>query len=120
MDGRFCIFFGLFVEIRDVWNSCQYTFFKKWVNVHNILDSQSSTLYHLNAMADSSIFVQSVENPWNNVDVYINSALAKAIEENRHNSLFCQSVFYFVDGNAWHLGKMVDLDIMVAMKFFWH
>ena len=24
----------------------------------------------------------------------------------------------FVDGNAWHLGKMVDLDIMVTKKFF--
>ena len=48
----------------------------------------------------------------------INSALAKAIEENRHNSLFCQSVFYFVDGNAWHLGKMVDHDIMVTRKLF--
>ena len=48
----------------------------------------------------------------------IHSALAKAIEENRHNSLLCQSVFYFVDGNAWHLGKMVDRDIMVTRNFF--
>ena len=54
-----------------------------------------------------------MENPQHNVDVCINFALAKAIEENRHNSLFCQSVFYFVD-----LGKMVDLDIMVTRKFF--
>ena len=69
-------------------------------------------------MTDSSTFIQSVENPQHNVDVCINSALAKAIEENRYNSLFCQSVFYFVDGNAWHLGKMVDLDIMVTRKFF--
>ena len=23
-----------------------------------------------------------------------------------------------MDGNAWHLGKMVDLDIMVTRKFF--
>ena len=59
-----------------------------------------------------------MENPQHNVDVCINSALTKAIEENRHNSLFCQSVSYFVDGNAWHLGKMVDLDIMVTRKFF--
>ena len=29
-----------------------------------------------------------------------------------------QSVFYFVDSNAWHLGKMVDHDIMVTRKFF--
>ena len=71
-------------------------------------------------MADSSAFVQSVENPQHNVNVCINFALAKVIEENRHNSLFCGSVFYFVDGNAWHLGKMVDFDIMVTRKFFWH
>ena len=71
-------------------------------------------------MADLSTFVQSVENPQHNVDVCINFALAKAIEENRQNSLFCQSVFYFVNGNAWHLGEMVDLDIMVTRKFFWH
>ena len=51
-------------------------------------------------MADSSPFVQSVKKPQHNVDACINSALAKAIEENRHNSLFCQSVFYFVDGNT--------------------
>ena len=69
-------------------------------------------------MANSSAFVQSVKNPQHNVDVCNNSALAKAIKENRHNSLFCQSVFYFMDGNAWHLGKMVDLDIMVTRKFF--
>ena len=36
-------------------------------------------------MADSCTFVQSVENPWHNVYVCINFALAKAIEENRHN-----------------------------------
>ena len=90
-------------------------------NVHNIVDSHSSTLYHLNAMADSSTFVQSVENPQHNVNVCSNSALAQAIEENRHNLLFCQSVFYSVDSNACHLGKMVDLDIIVTMKFFlWH
>ena len=72
-------------------------------------------------MAGSSTLVQSVENPQHNVDVCINSALAEAIEENGHNSLFCQSVFYFVDSNAWHLGKMVDLDIMVTKNFFlWH
>ena len=69
-------------------------------------------------MADSNTFAQSVENPQLNVDVCINSALAKAIEENRHNSLFCQSVFYFVDCNPWHLGRMVDRDIMVTRKFF--
>ena len=69
-------------------------------------------------MADSSTFVQSMENPQHNIDVCINSALAKVIEENIHNSLFCQSVFYFVDGNAWHLGKMVDLDIIITRRFF--
>ena len=92
----------------------------KMGQLHNIVDSHSSTLYHLNAMADSSTFVQSVENPQHNVYVCINSALAKAIEENRHNSLFCQNVFNFMDSNAWHLEKMVDLDIMVTRKLFWH
>ena len=51
-------------------------------------------------MADSSAFVQSVENPQHNVDICINSALAKVIEENTHYLLFYQTVFYFVDGNA--------------------
>ena len=27
------------------------------------------------------------------------------------------SVFYFVDGNDWHLGEIVDLDRMVTRKF---
>ena len=110
MDGRFYIFFSLFVEDRN----------KYGILVNNIVDSHSSTLYHLDAMANSSISIQSVANPQDNVDVCNNSALAKAIEENRRNSLFCQNVFYFVDGNAWHLGKMVDLDIMVSRKLFWH
>ena len=67
--------------------------FLKMGQVQNIVDSHSSTLCYLNAMADSSTFVQSVENPWHNVDVCINSALAKAIEENRHNS-FCQCILF--------------------------
>ena len=72
-------------------------------------------------MANSSTFVQSVENQQPNVDVCINSALANSIEENRHNSLFCQNVFYFVDNNTWHLGKkMVDLDIVGNQEVFCH
>ena len=106
----FLFFLNLFVEDRNEYG----------ILVNNIVDSHSSTLYHLNAMADLSTFVQSVKNPQHNVGVCINSALAKAIEENGHNSLFCRSVFYFVNGNAWHLGKMVDLDIMIIRNFFWH
>ena len=107
----------MFVEDRNKYGILVNTPFSKWV-MYITVDDHSSTLYHLNAMADSNTFVQSVENPQDNVDVCINSALAKVIEENRHNLLFCQSIFYFVDGNAWHLGKMVDLDIMVTRNFF--
>ena len=89
MDGRFCIFFSLFVKDRSKYEILVNTPFKKCVNVHKIIDSHSSNLYQLNAMADSSTFVQSVENPQHNVDICINSALAKTIEEDRHNSLFC-------------------------------
>ena len=32
-------------------------------------------------------------------------------------SIVLPSVFYFVDINAWHLGKVVDLDIMVNRIF---
>ena len=46
-----------------------------------IVDSHFSNLYHLNAMADSSTFIQSVDNPQHNVDICINFALAKTIEE---------------------------------------
>ena len=60
-------------------------------------------------MADSSTFVQSVENPQHNVDLCIYSALAKSIEESRHNFFVLPSVFHFVDSNTWHLGEMVDL-----------
>ena len=96
MDGRFCIFFSLFIKDRNKYEILVNTPFKKWVNVHNIVDSHPSTLYHLNAMADSSSFNQSVENPQHNVDVCINSALAKTIEENRYNYVVLPSVFYFV------------------------
>ena len=44
---RFCIFLSLFVEDRN----------KYGILVNNIVDSHFSTLYHLNAMADSSTFV---------------------------------------------------------------
>ena len=54
-----------------------------------------------------------MENPQHNVGLCFNSALAKSIEENRH----IPSVFYFVDGNAWHLREMVHLDIMVTKRF---
>ena len=63
MDGRFCIFFSLFVEDRN-----KYGIFVKIKKTNNLL--------------------------------------------------FYQSVFYFVDGKSWHLGKMVDLDIMVTRNFF--
>ena len=63
--------------------------FKRWVNVYKIVDSHPSNPYHLNAIADSGIFVQSVQNLQHNGDVCINSALAKTIKENRHNLLFC-------------------------------
>ena len=53
-----------------------------------------------------------MENPQHNVDPCINSALIKIIEEDRHSSLFCQSVFNFVDGNTWYLRG----DIMVTKK----
>ena len=108
MDGRFCIFFSLFVEDRN----------KYGILVNNIVDVIPLLCTTLMQWQIQVLFVQSVENPQHNVDVCINSALAKAIEENRRNSLFCQNVFYFVDGNTWHLGKMVDLDIMVTRKFF--
>ena len=55
--------------------------FLKNGSIYITVDSHFSTLYHLNALADSSTFVQSVGNPQHNVDVFINSALAKAIEE---------------------------------------
>ena len=35
-----------------------------------------------------STFIQSVKNPQHNIDVYINSALARTIEKNRHNLLY--------------------------------
>ena len=60
-----------------------------------------------------------MENPQHNVDVCINSALAKAIEKMRQ-FIVLPSVFYFVDSNAWHLRKTVDLNIMVTRNFFWH
>ena len=89
MDGRFSIFLSLFVKGRSKYGILVNTPFKKWVNIHKIVNNHSSNLHHLNAMVDSSTFVQSVEkNPQQNVDVCINSALAKNIEENRHNSLF--------------------------------
>ena len=81
MDGRFCIFFSLFVADRN----------KYGILVNNIVDSYCSTLCHLNAMA--STFVQSVENPQCNVDVCINSALAKAIEE---DAIHCSARMYFI------------------------
>ena len=83
MDDSFCIFFGLFVKYRSKYGILVNSPLKKIVNVPKIIDSHSSNLYHLNAMVDSRTFVQSVENSQHNVDVRINSALAKTIEENR-------------------------------------
>ena len=45
-------------------------------------------------MAYSSTFVQSVENPQHNVDVCINSALAKAIEE--IDTIYFSARVYFI------------------------
>ena len=89
LDCRFCIFFSLFAKDRNKYRILVNMPFKKWVNVHKIVDSHSSNLYHLYAMADLSTFVQFVENPQHYVDVYINSALGKTFVENRHNLFSC-------------------------------
>ena len=68
MDGRFCVFFSLFVKDRNKYGILVNTPVKESVNLHKIVDSHSSNLFHLVAMADSSNFVQSVENPQHNVD----------------------------------------------------
>ena len=52
------------------------------------------------------------KNPQHNVDVCIDSALAKAIEENRYNSLFCR-VILFCGQQCLALRE----DIMVTKKF---
>ena len=78
-------------------------------SVHKTVDSHSSNLYHLNAIADSSTFVQSVENPEHNVEVCINSALAKAIEEKRHNPFFCRVYFILWTGLALREGGELDI-----------
>ena len=80
-----CIFCSLFAKDWSKYGILVNTPFNKWVRVHKIVEGHSSVLYHLNAMADSSTFVQSVESPQHNVDVCTNSALAKTIEESRHN-----------------------------------
>ena len=116
MDGRYRIFCSLFVKDKSKYGILVNILFKKWVNVHKIVDSHPSNLYHLNAMADSSTFVQSVDYPQHNVDICINSALVKTIEENRQIRCSAECIL-FVDGNDWHLGEMVDLDIMVTRKF---
>ena len=59
-------------------------------------------------MADSSTFVQSVENQQHNVDLCIYSALAKSIEENRQNSLFCQVYFILWTAFFWALMKVFN------------
>ena len=76
-----CIFCNFFLKDRSKYGILVNTPFKKWVNVHKIVNSHHSNLYRLNGMANSSTFVQSVENPQHNVDVCINSALAKTIEK---------------------------------------
>ena len=82
MDGSFCIFLNLFVKDRGKYGIQINTPFKKWVNVvHNIVYNHSSNLYHLNTMADSCTFVQSVENPQHNVVVCNNFALAKIMRK---------------------------------------
>ena len=86
-------FLFFFVKDRSKYVILVNTPFKKWVNVHKVVKRHPSNLNHLNEMADSSVFFQSVETPQHNVDVCINSALVKTIEENRHNLLFCPVYF---------------------------
>ena len=58
------------------------------------VDIRSSILYHHNAMVDPSILVQSVENPCHNVDVCINSALAKLLR--KINTIHCSARVYII------------------------
>ena len=50
-----------------------------------------------------------MENPEHNVEVCINSALAKAIEEKRHNPFFCRVYFILWTGLALREGGELDI-----------
>ena len=67
-------------------------------------------------MAYSSAFFQSVENPQNDVNVCINSAPDKTIEENRYIHFSAQCILFCGQQHLAFRG-MVDLDIMVIRKF---
>ena len=84
LDGGFCIFCSLFIKDRSKYGVLVNTPFKKLVKVNKVVGGHSSNQYHHNAMADTSAFLQSVENPEKNVDVRINSILERTIKENRH------------------------------------
>ena len=58
-----------------------------------------------------------MENPQHNVDIYMLILHWLKLLRKTDKFVVLLKVFYFVASNAWHLGNMVDLDIMVTRKF---
>ena len=95
LDGGFCIFCSLFIKDRSKYGVLVNTPFKKWVKVNKVVGDYSSNQYHHNAMADTSTFLQSVENPEKNVYICINSILERTIKGNTHIIQCCAKCILF-------------------------
>ena len=58
--------------------------FQNWIKVNKVVGGHASNQYHVNAVADATAFIHSVECPEERVDVRMNKNRLQNIKENRH------------------------------------
>jgi hypothetical protein len=112
LDGGFCIYCALFAKERSKYSVLVNKPFTKWVKVNKIVSAHASNKYHNNALVDARAYIQSIEKPDGNVNVRLNTEIARNIQENRHivkccaeSVLFCGRQCIALRGDKSELGQ---------------
>ena len=94
LNGGFCKHCALFVKDRTRYGVLVNKPFESWVKVHKVVDGHALNQYHVNAMADSMAFINSIKHPHMNVNVRMNAELLRNIEENRKILKCAETILY--------------------------
>ncbi len=58
--------------------------FQNWIKINKVVGGHASNQHHINAVADASAFIHTVECPQERLDVRMNQQYLQNIKENRH------------------------------------
>ena len=74
----------MYVKDRNKYGNLVNDPFQNWIKVKKVVGGHAPNQYHVNAVADATAFIHSVECPDEHVDVLMNKNRLHNIKENRH------------------------------------